>query len=106
MASPDFVGHANVPLHRGPERGELFTRYRQGIESRKSRLEAVKEREDTTLAAIRKQWADKRAEIERMEIAKRNKRIGSVKVEVVGVLVDTTTPLMLGKAQNFGKAFF
>jgi len=60
-----------VPLHRGPERGELFTRYRQGIESRKKRLEAVKERENTTLAAVRKQWADKRAEIERMEIAKK-----------------------------------
>ena len=63
-----------LPLHRSPERGELFTRYRQGIESRKMRLEAVKERENAALAAIRKQWADKRAEIERMEIAKRNKR--------------------------------
>jgi len=63
-----------VPLHRSPERGELFTRYRQGIESRKTRLEAVKEREDAALAAIRKQWTDKRTDIERMEIAKRNRR--------------------------------
>jgi len=63
-----------VPLHRSPERGELFTRYRQGIESRKTRLEAVKRQEDMALAAIRKQWADKRAEIEHMEIAKKNRR--------------------------------
>jgi hypothetical protein len=63
-----------VPLHRAPERGELFARYRQGIENRKTRLAAVKEREDAALAAIRRQWVDKRAEIERMEIAKRNKR--------------------------------
>jgi len=63
-----------VPLHRSPERGELFAKYRQGIESRKVRLEAVKEREDAALAAIRKQWADKRNEIERMDIAKRNRR--------------------------------
>ena len=63
-----------VPLHRSPERGELFTRYRQGIESRKTRLEAIKERENAALADIRKQWADKRAEIERMDIAKKNRR--------------------------------
>jgi hypothetical protein len=63
-----------VPLHRGPERGELFAKYRQGIESRKIRLEAVREREGAALAAIRKQWADKRAEIERMGIAKLNRR--------------------------------
>ena len=63
-----------VPLHRSPERGELFAKYRQSIESRKTRLEAVKEREDAALAAIRKQWADKREEIERMDIAKRNRR--------------------------------
>ena len=63
-----------VPLHRGPERGELAAKYRQDIESRKIRLAAVKEREEAALAAIRKQWADKRAEIERMGIAKRNKR--------------------------------
>jgi len=63
-----------VPLHRSPERGELFAKYRQGIESRKARLEAVKEREGAALAAIRKQWADKRHEIERMDIAKRNRR--------------------------------
>jgi hypothetical protein len=63
-----------VPLHRAPERGELFARYRQGVENRKTRFAAVKEREDAALAAIRRQWAEKRAEIESMGIAKRNKR--------------------------------
>jgi hypothetical protein len=63
-----------VPLHRAPERGNLFAEYRQGIEDRKARLEAVKEREGAALADIRKQWADKRKEIERMGIAKQNRR--------------------------------
>jgi len=63
-----------VPLHRGPERGELFARYQQGIESRKTRLEAVKERETAVLAAVHKQRTDKRVEIERMDIGKRNRR--------------------------------
>jgi len=62
------------PLHRAPERGELFAEYRRGIEERKARLQAVKEREDAALAAIREKWAAKRKEIEGMGIAKKNKR--------------------------------
>ena len=62
------------PLHRSPERGELFTKYRMGIEERKTTLQQVKEAEDTALAAIRERWAAKRKEIERMSIAKRNRR--------------------------------
>jgi len=62
------------PLHRSPERGELFAEYRRGIEERKARLQAVKDREDAALAAIRGKWAAKRKEIEGMGIAKKNKR--------------------------------
>ena len=62
------------PLHRSPERGELFTKYRKGIEQRKTTLLQVKEGEGTALAAIRDRWAAKRKEIERMSIAKRNRR--------------------------------
>lgn len=62
-----------VPLHRSPERGELFTKYRAGIEARKSKLEVIKEREDEQIAAIRQKWAAKRREIERMGIHKRNR---------------------------------
>lgn len=62
------------PLHRSPERGELFTKYRMGIEERKTTLQQVKEGEDATLAAIRERWTAKRKEIERMSIAKRNRR--------------------------------
>jgi hypothetical protein len=62
------------PLHRSPERGNLFVEYTQGIEERKARLEAVKEREDAALADIRAQWAAKRKEIEHMLIAKKNRR--------------------------------
>jgi len=62
------------PLHRFPERGNLFAEYRQGIEERKVRLEGVKVLEDAAIAAIRAAWAAKRKEIERMDIAKKNRR--------------------------------
>lgn len=63
-----------VPLHRSPERGELYARFRTGIKTRKNKLEAVKEREGKQLAAIRQEWAAKRREIENMDIHKRNRR--------------------------------
>lgn len=63
-----------VPLQRSPERGELFARYKAGIEARKNKLAGVKEREDKQIAAVRQQWAEKRREIENMGIHKRNRR--------------------------------
>lgn len=63
-----------VPLHRSPERGELYAKYKSGIETRKMRLEGIKKREDTRIAAIREEWAAKRREIESMSIHKRNRR--------------------------------
>lgn len=62
------------PLHRSPERGELYARFRTGIETRKSRMNEIKEREDKLLVAIRQKWAEKRREIESMNIHKRNRR--------------------------------
>jgi hypothetical protein len=62
------------PLHRSPERGQLFALFQQAIETRKEKLQTIKEQEATTLAAIRLQWEAKRQEIERMNIAKRNRR--------------------------------
>ena len=63
-----------VPLHRSPERGELFAAYKVGIETRKVRLVTVKEKEDASIAAIRQQWTEKRRELEHMNIAKHNRR--------------------------------
>lgn len=63
-----------APLHRSPERGQLFAKYQAGIAMRKTRLQAVKEQEDATLAAIRAEWAAKRQELERKNIAKKNLR--------------------------------
>ena len=63
-----------APLHRSPERGELFAKFETGIETRKSKLEAIKEREDARLAAIRAEWTAKRREFESMSIHKRNRR--------------------------------
>lgn len=62
------------PLHRSPERGQLFAEYQVGIEVRKATLQTVKEQEDAALAAIRAEWATKRRELERKNIAKKNLR--------------------------------
>ena len=63
-----------APLHRSPERGQLFAEYRAGIEARKEVLQTVKDREEAALAAIRAEWAEKRRELERKNIAKKNLR--------------------------------
>lgn len=63
-----------APLHRSPERGQLFVEYRAGIEARKTVLQGVKEQESVALAAIRAEWAAKRRELERKNIAKKNLR--------------------------------
>lgn len=62
------------PLHRSPERGALYAEYRQGIEKRKNGLTAIKEGEDAALAAIKEKWAAKRRELERLNIAQKNRR--------------------------------
>lgn len=64
----------HAPLHRSPERGTLYAEYQQGIEKRKTSLATVKEEEDTTLTAIREKWAAKRRELEKLNIAKKNRR--------------------------------
>ena len=63
-----------APLHRSPERGQLFTEYSAGIKARKTRLQDIKEQEEATLAAIRAEWTAKRRELERKNIAKKNLR--------------------------------
>jgi len=73
----EFSRYQAAPLHRAMEqgeRGELFAKYKAGIETRKTRLEGVKEREEKQIAAIRREWAEKRREIENMSIHKRNRR--------------------------------
>lgn len=64
----------HAPLHRSPERGALYAEYQQGIEKRKTGLTTVKEQEDAALAAIKEKWAAKRRELERLNIAKKNRR--------------------------------
>lgn len=66
--------YSAAPLHRSPERGQLFEEYQAGIATRKDRLQTVKEQEDATLAAIRAEWTAKRQELERKNIAKKNLR--------------------------------
>lgn len=71
---PEHSRYQAVPLHRSPERGALYAEFLQGIERRKSGLAAVKNHEDTALTAIRAEWAAKRRELERKNIAKKNLR--------------------------------
>ena len=66
--------YSAAPLHRSPERGQLFAEYQAGIATRKDRLQTVKEQEEATLAAIRAEWTAKRQELERKNIAKKNLR--------------------------------
>lgn len=66
--------YSAAPMHRSPERGQLFAEFQAGIEARKTILQVVKEQEDTTLAAIRSEWEAKRRELERKNIAKKNLR--------------------------------
>lgn len=69
----EFSRYQAMPLHRSPERGELYARFRTGIEARKNKLGIVKEREGKQIDAIRDEWAAKRREIEGMSIGKRNR---------------------------------
>ena len=62
-----------VPLQRSPERGELYAKFKAGIETRKSRLDAITDREGKQIAAIRQEWADKRREFENLPLLKRNR---------------------------------
>ena len=71
---PERSWYQNAPLHRSPERGALFAEYRQGIEKRKTSLTAVKDQEDVAIATIKEKWAAKRRELERLNIAKKNRR--------------------------------
>ena len=72
--TPEQSRYQPLPLHRSPERGALFAEYQQGIEKRKTGLTAVKNQEDAALAAIKEKWATKRRELERLNIAKKNRR--------------------------------
>ena len=66
--------YQHAPLQRSPERGELYAEYQQSIEKRKANLTSVKEQEEAVLAAIKEKWATKRRELERLNIAKKNRR--------------------------------
>lgn len=69
---PEIKEYTKKPLHRSPERGQLFTEYKNAIEERKMRLQKIKEQEDILLASIKAKWDNKRQELERKNIAKRN----------------------------------
>lgn len=66
--------YSATPLHRSPERGQLFAEYKAAIDIRKTTLQSVKEQEDATLGTIRAEWAAKRRELEQKNIAKKNLR--------------------------------
>ena len=71
---PEQTRYQPAPLHRSPERGALYAEYQQGIKKRKTGLATIKEREGAALAAIKEKWASKRRDLERLNIAKKNRR--------------------------------
>jgi hypothetical protein len=52
-----------VPLHRDPERGELYTEFQKSIAERKAAYEGIKQTEGTSLAAAGDNWFQKRREL-------------------------------------------
>lgn len=60
------------PLHRGPERGDLYREYQQGIEPRKMALEGLANRQVKELEALRATWNLERDKINR-QFFKRNR---------------------------------
>jgi len=66
--------YRSEPLHRSPERGQLFAKYRAEIEARKAALKSIKEQGKATIAGIHTKWNNKLLEFEHMAIAKKNRR--------------------------------
>ncbi|WP_243545469.1 TraI/MobA(P) family conjugative relaxase [Pseudodesulfovibrio tunisiensis] len=51
------------PLHRAPERGQLYQEYRTSIDEKKQQYEAFRHQENSDLADIRTEWKRKQREI-------------------------------------------
>jgi hypothetical protein len=99
---PEQSHYQAAPLHRSPERGALYAQYKTSIETRKSRLTEVKGQENTGITVIRRQWEDKRREIERLGIAKHNRRnllslARKHKAEVIAKELSIITCYFLGR---------
>lgn len=69
----ELTCYSAAPLHRGPERGQLFADYKQALQERIARLEQIKQEEMAKLTAIKQEWELERRSIQRMTIAKKNR---------------------------------
>jgi hypothetical protein len=61
------------PLHRDPERGNLFAEYQAGIARRKAALAALKSQEQVRKDEITRTWERKRHEIAYMALTRRDR---------------------------------
>lgn len=61
------------PLHRNPERGNLYAAYKAGIERRKAALERIAATRRKGREALAQQWAQRREEIEAMPLTRRDR---------------------------------
>jgi len=61
------------PLHRAPERGELYAEYQAGITKRNAALTLIKEQETIGRETLAETWKRKRQEVEAMALTKRDK---------------------------------
>jgi|GEM_PF-1556645 len=69
---PATTYNAN-PLHRAPERDDLYAEYQAGIAKRKAALTLIKEQEAIARETLTHTWTRKRQEIEGMAFTKRDK---------------------------------
>lgn len=70
------------PLQRGPERGEMFKEYQEGIEQRKNRLEAIHKEKEARESTTRKRWTSERKQLAILPLtrADRTKLLLSIKM--------------------------
>ena len=72
LPQPEATYNAK-PLHRAPERGDLYAEYQTGIAKRKAALTLIKERETIDRETLSVTWKRKRQQIEGMALTKRDK---------------------------------
>ncbi len=61
------------PLHRAPERGQLYAEFKAGIAERKETLERLKQQETSSFEPIRSKWERERQAVEKGFLPRRTK---------------------------------
>ncbi len=111
-ASPDFIKavgasetYTAIPLHRGPDRDNLYEEFQAEISARKVALEGIKAEEGEAFRAIRQRWNDRRKIVEKypMLYAHRQQLLLEMKIKEQEEIVANRAELA-AKRQNIREA--